>query len=64
MAKRSVNGSQGDVAVPSLTNTDDGGLSPRLQGLDSNPHGAFGPQFWQAFRGAVAHLYQAAEKVS
>jgi AraC-like DNA-binding protein len=26
--------------------------------LDSNPQGAFGPQFWQAFRGAVAHIYE------
>ena len=25
--------------------------------MDSNPQGAFGPQFWQAFRDTVTHLY-------
>src|SRR5262245_6716972 len=58
MAKRSVGGSQADVPlVPSMTDPGDGGSSPRLQRLDGNPEGAFGPQFWQAFRGSVAHLY-------
>lgn len=33
------------------------GSSSRLQGLDANTQGAFGPQFWQAFRDSVAHLY-------
>jgi AraC-like DNA-binding protein len=33
------------------------GSSSRLQGLDANPQGALGPQFWRAFRDSVAHLY-------
>ena len=39
------------------TDNGDGGSSPKLRGLDSNPQGHFGPQFWQAFRNTVAHLY-------
>lgn len=31
--------------------------SPRLQGLDSNPQGEFGPPFWQSFRDTLAHIY-------
>ncbi len=31
--------------------------SPKMQGLDGNPKGFFGPQFWQAFRDTVAHIY-------
>jgi AraC-like DNA-binding protein len=31
--------------------------SPKLQGLDSNPQGDFGQQFWRAFRASLAHLY-------
>lgn len=31
--------------------------SHKLQGMDSNPRGEFGPQFWQGFRDAVAHIY-------
>ncbi len=58
MAKRNANGSQTDVpAKPFVTDKADGGLSPKLQGMDSNPQGAFGPQFWQAFRDTVVHLY-------
>jgi AraC-like DNA-binding protein len=34
-----------------------GDSPPKLQGLDSNPQGAFGPAFWQAFRDSLAHLY-------
>jgi AraC-like DNA-binding protein len=34
-----------------------GGVSPKLQGLDSNPQGNFGPPLWRAFRESVAHLY-------
>jgi AraC-like DNA-binding protein len=30
---------------------------PKLQGMDSNPQGAFGPRFWQAFRDTVGHIY-------
>jgi AraC-like DNA-binding protein len=57
MAEGSTNGSQANArAVPSVTENGDGG-SPKLRGLDSNPQGAFGPQFWQAFRGTVVHLY-------
>src|SRR2546429_5883176 len=58
MSKRSVNGSQAVVtAEPSVTDKGQGGSSPSLRGLDSNPQGAFGPRFWQAFRGSVAHIY-------
>jgi AraC-like DNA-binding protein len=35
----------------------DGGSSPKLQGLDGNPQGEFGPHFWQAFRDTFAHIY-------
>ncbi len=35
----------------------DGDPSPRLQGLDNNPQGASGPQFWKNFREILAHLY-------
>jgi len=31
--------------------------SPKLQGMDGNPKGFFGPQFWQAFRDTAAHIY-------
>lgn len=27
--------------------------------MDSNPQGAFGPRFWQAFRNSVTHIYDA-----
>jgi AraC-like DNA-binding protein len=30
---------------------------PKLQGVDSNPQGVFGPRFWQAFRDSVSHIY-------
>jgi AraC-like DNA-binding protein len=58
MAKSSANNSQAVVpAEPSVTDKGDGGSSPKLRGLDSNPHGDFGPRFWQAFRDAVTHLH-------
>jgi AraC-like DNA-binding protein len=58
MAKSSANGSQTDVpAELSVTDNGDGDSSPKLQGFDSNPQGHFGPKFWQAFRGSVAHIY-------
>ena len=58
MAKSSANDSPVDVpAVPSVTDKGDGGSSPRLQGLDSNPQGAFGPRVWRAFRDNVTHIY-------
>jgi AraC-like DNA-binding protein len=44
-------------ARPSVTVKGGGDLLPKLQGLDSNPQGAFGPAFWQAFRDSLAHLY-------
>jgi len=48
------------AAVSSATdNKSAGDASAKLRGLDSNPQGAFGPGFWQAFRGTVAHLYDA-----
>jgi AraC-like DNA-binding protein len=40
-----------------VTDKSHGGSSARLKGLDSNPQGAFGPRFWQAFRDTLAHLY-------
>lgn len=46
-----------DSAAPALTGKANGGSSPKLRGLDGNPQGAFGPQFWQAFRESVAHLH-------
>src|ERR1700733_3314951 len=46
MAEGSANGLQADV-----------GVSPKLQGLDSNPEGHFGPLLWQAFRDNVTPLY-------
>ena len=58
MVKSSTNDSQAVVpAEPSLTDKGDGGSSPKLQGLDSNPQGHFGPRFWHAFRDSVAHIY-------
>jgi hypothetical protein len=33
------------------------GVSPKLQGLDSNPQGDFGPRLWQAFRDNVTPLF-------
>jgi AraC-like DNA-binding protein len=58
MAKRSANGSKTDVAaVASMTDKGDDGSSPKLRGMDSNPQGAFGLLFWQAFRNTVAHIY-------
>lgn len=58
MAKTSVNGSQTTVpSKPPVTDKGDGGSSPLLRGMDSNPRGAFGPRFWQAFRDTVMHLY-------
>jgi AraC-like DNA-binding protein len=44
-------------AVLSLPHENVEDFSPKLRGMDSNPHGAFGPRFWQAFRQTVAHLY-------
>src|ERR1700728_2882217 len=32
-----------------------GGGSPKLRGLDSNPQGAFGPPLWQGFRETLRH---------
>jgi AraC-like DNA-binding protein len=44
-------------AQPSRTNKSDDRSPAKLRGLDSNPQGAFGPQFWAAFRDTVLHLY-------
>jgi AraC-like DNA-binding protein len=58
MARSSFSASQSDVAgAPSGTAKEDGGSAPRLQGLDSNPQGAFGPRMWQAFCETVEHIY-------
>lgn len=57
MAKSSANDSRVRLPAASVTDRGDGGSSPKLQGLDSNPEGEFGPQFWQAFRDTFAHIY-------
>ena len=61
MAESGISGSQ-PVAPPLRSVTDRGSAnpSPKLRGIDSNPQGHFGPQFWQAFRNVVAHLYTTA----
>jgi AraC-like DNA-binding protein len=41
----------------SVKDTGNVGSSPKLQGLDSNPQGEFGPRFWRAFRDTLAHIY-------
>ena len=43
--------------APPATDKGQGGPSPKLQGLDSNPQGYFGPRVWRAFRDSVAHIY-------
>jgi AraC-like DNA-binding protein len=45
------------LTVPGVTDKGEGRTSPKLEGLDSNPQGHFGPQFWRAFRDTVTHLY-------
>lgn len=58
MVKHRANGSSANVSAELIVADNGGGqTAPRLRGLDSNPHGAFGPQLWQAFRATVAHLY-------
>jgi AraC-like DNA-binding protein len=57
MAKNGANLSQAGAAVPAVTDKGNGGSAPMLRGLDSNPQGAFGPRFWQAFRDTVVHIY-------
>ena len=48
---------RGHLPEPSVADHAYVDSSPRLQGLDSNPKGEFGPQFWQAFRDTFAHIY-------
>jgi AraC-like DNA-binding protein len=43
--------------IPALPSVSDNSASPKLRGLDGNPQGHYGPQFWQAFRDTVAHLH-------
>jgi AraC-like DNA-binding protein len=59
VTRRIAKSSQVDVpSKPSVPNQNgDGGSSSKLRGLDSNPHGEFGPRFWQAFRDTFAHIY-------
>jgi AraC-like DNA-binding protein len=58
MVKRGATGWQANLpAVPPVTDQGGGGSCPKLRGLDSNPQGAFGPRFWQAFRDTLSHLY-------
>lgn len=37
--------------------TAEGSSPPQLRGFDSNPQGAFGPRFWQAFRDSAVRFY-------
>jgi AraC-like DNA-binding protein len=59
MVRSNANGSQ--AIIPAELSVADNGegapSSSKLRGLDSNPQGAFGPRFWQAFRDTVMHLY-------
>src|ERR1044071_2589848 len=48
---------RGSSAELSAADNGDGDPSPKLRGLDSNPQGAFGPRFWQAFRDTLRPLY-------
>jgi AraC-like DNA-binding protein len=59
MTERTAKSSRVDLpSKPSVTSQNsDGGSSSKLRGLDSNPHGEFGPRFWQAFRDTFAHIY-------
>ena len=58
MAKSRANDSQTDVpAKRPVTDKGDGDSPPKLRGLDSNPQGACGPRFWQAFCDTVGHIY-------
>lgn len=58
MAKSSASRLQTGVpAGLSAVDKSDGGSSSKLRGFDSNPQGAFGPRFWQAFRDSITHLY-------
>jgi AraC-like DNA-binding protein len=57
MAKSSANDSRARFPAASVSDKRAGDLSPKLQGLDSNPQGEFGPRFWQAFRDTFAHIY-------
>jgi len=58
MPGRGVDGSQANArAIFSFSHESKGDSSPKLRGMDSNPQGAFGARFWQAFRETVAHLY-------
>ncbi len=60
MARNGANGSKSEVTASTSTpGKSDDGSSPRLQGMDSNPQGSFGPKFWQAFRNSVTHIYDA-----
>ncbi len=47
----SVPGQSGEGSFPKLHSL------PKLHGMDSNPQGAYGPRFWQAFRDSVGHIY-------
>ena len=58
MAKSSVGVAQAHGPIElSRSSGGDFDSSPKLQGLDSNLQGSFGPQFWQAFRDTLHHLY-------
>src|ERR1700685_1459702 len=58
MTNSSANVSQTEVLADlSVRGKGNGGSLPKLQGLDSNPTGHFGPLFWQGFCRSVSHLH-------
>ncbi len=58
MARRNASDSRTNVpARPAGATAGDGGSPPKLRGWDSNPQGAFGPQFWQAFSDCAVRFY-------
>ncbi len=58
VAAKSAERSRADIrAVPCESEKGNGDSPPKLQGLDSNPQGEFGPRFWEAFRDTFAHIY-------
>ena len=57
MAEGGVNGRQANLPAGPPGTGGDAGASPKLRGLDGNPHGAVGPRVWQALRDTLSHLY-------
>jgi AraC-like DNA-binding protein len=60
MPRRNATDSQTNVpAQPAGATAGRGGSRPQLRGLDSNPQGAFGPGFWQAFCASAVRFFDA-----